>query len=285
MNAIEVNGLCKKYMVKKDIEGFELKDVSFSLPTGCIMGLIGENGAGKSTTIKLILDVLESDSGTVSLLGKNTAEERIIAKDDIGVVIETPAFSDAMTPMQVNSVMKHIYSRWNEEKFFSLLSRFGVDKKKAFKKLSTGMKMKLSVAIALSHEAKLLILDEPTSGLDPVIRKEIVEMFNEFTRDRTHSVLISSHIVSDLERLCDYVAFMKGGRLVLCEEKDRLLEKYGIIQCTAQELDELPEYAVKSKRESPYGVEAIVERNCVPESMQINPIGIEELFVMYMSGR
>lgn len=285
MHAIEVNGLCKKYKAQKDIGGFELKDVSFSLPTGCIMGLIGENGAGKSTTIKLLLDVIESDGGTVSLLGKKTAEERILAKDDVGVVMDMPAFSDAMTAVQLNSVMKHTYSHWNEDCFFSLLSRFGIDKKKAFKKLSTGMKMKLSVAVALSHEAKMLILDEPTSGLDPVIRKEIVEMFNEFTRDRTHSVLISSHIVSDLERLCDYVAFMKRGRLVLCEEKDRLLEKYGIIQCTAQELDELPEYAVKSKRESPYGVEAIVERRFIPEDMQISPIDIEELFVMYMSGR
>ncbi len=131
MYAIEVNGLCKKYKAQKDIEGFELKDVSFSLPTGCIMGLIGENGAGKSTTIKLILDVLESDSGTVSLLGKNTAEERILAKDDIGVVTETPAFSAVMTAVQLNSVMKHTYSRWNKEMFFSLLDRFGIDKKKA----------------------------------------------------------------------------------------------------------------------------------------------------------
>ena len=285
MHAIEVNGLCKKYKAQKDIGGFELKDVSFSLPTGCIMGLIGENGAGKSTTIKLLLDVIESDGGTVSLLGKNTAEERILAKDDIGVVMETPAFSAVMTALQLNSVMKHTYSRWNEDTFFSLLERFGIDKKKAFKKLSAGMKMKLGIASALSHDAKLLILDEPTSGLDPVVRKEIIEMFNEFTRNRTHSVLISSHIVSDLERLCDYVAFMKRGRLVLCEEKDRLLEKYGIIQCTAQELEAIPEAAVKNKRESPYGVEAIVERGFIPEGMQISPIGIEELFVMYMSGR
>lgn len=285
MYAIEVKGLCKKFKPHKDTSGFELKDVSFSLPTGCIMGLIGENGAGKSTTIKLMLDALESDGGTVSLLGKNTAEERILAKDDIGVVMETPAFSNVMTAVQLNSVMKHTYSHWDENKFFSLLDRFGVDKKKAFKKLSTGMKMKLGIASALSHDAKLLILDEPTSGLDPVIRKEIVEMFNEFTRDRTHSVLISSHIVSDLERLCDYVAFMKCGRIVLFEEKDRLLEKYGIIQCTAQELEALPESAVKSKNESPYGTEAIVERQGVPEGMPISPIGIEELFVMYMSGR
>lgn len=279
MNAIEVRGLCKKYK-----GGFELKDVSFTLPCGCIMGLIGENGAGKSTVIKLILDMIDADRGSVSLFGKNTLDGRILAKDDIGVVIDTPAFSDVMTGVQINSIMKYTYSRWDEEQFFSLLERFGIEKKKQFRRLSTGMKMKLGLAVALSHDAKLLILDEPTNGLDPVIRKEIVGMFNEFTRKPENSVLISSHIVSDLEKLCDYVAFMKKGRLILCEEKDRLLETYGIIHCTAEELEQLDADAVKSSVQTQYGVEAIVERRYIPEEMEISPIGIEELFVMYMEG-
>ncbi|MBQ5825430.1 MAG: ABC transporter ATP-binding protein, partial [Clostridia bacterium] len=258
MNAIEVRGLCKKYK-----GGFKLNDVSFTLPCGCIMGLIGENGAGKSTAIKLILDMLDADSGTVSLLGKDTAEEKTLAKDDIGVVVDTPAFSDVMTAVQINSIMKYTYSRWDEEQFFSLLERFGIEKKKQFRRFSTGMKMKLGLAVALAHDARLLILDEPTNGLDPVVRKEIVGMFNDFTRRPDNSVLISSHIVSDLEKLCDYVAFMKKGRLILCEEKDRLLEKYGIIHCSAEELEQLPSDAVKSKHQTQYGAEAIVERSYI----------------------
>lgn len=279
MNAIEVHGLSKKYK-----GGFELKDVSFTLPSGCIMGLIGENGAGKSTAIKLILDMLDADSGTVSLLGKDTTEGKTLAKDDIGVVVDTPAFSDVMTAEQMNSVMKHTYSRWNEDEFFALLEKLGIERKKQFRRFSTGMKMKLGLAVALAHDARLLILDEPTNGLDPVVRKEIVSIFNEFTRRPDNSVLISSHIVSDLEKLCDYVAFMKKGRLILCEEKDRLLEAYGIIHCTAEQLEELEPQAVKSKIQTQYGVEAIVERRYVPEEYEINPIGIEELFVMYMEG-
>ena len=283
MNAIEVKELCKVYRASKGGREFMLRNVSFELPEGCVMGLIGENGAGKSTLIKLMLDIIARDGGSVTLLGRKTEAEKLLAKNEIGVVIDTPAFSDTMTAAQLNSVMKHVYTGWKEEEYFSLLERFGIEKKKQFKRLSTGMKMKLSLAVALSHNAKLLILDEPTNGLDPVIRKDIVEILNEFSRDGGNSVLISSHIVSDLERICDYVAFMKEGQLVLCEEKDRLLEKYCAVCCTAEELESLSEEAIKSKRVTPYSVEAIVERNAVPDDMQMNSIGIEELFVMYMN--
>ncbi len=283
MNAIEVKDLCKFYRASKGGREFVLRNVSFELPEGCVMGLIGENGAGKSTLIKLMLDIIARDGGSVTLLGRSSESEKLSAKDEIGVVMDTPAFSDSMTAAQLNSVMKHVYTGWNEEVYFSLLERFGIEKKKQFKRLSTGMKMKLSLAVALSHNAKLLILDEPTNGLDPVIRKEIVEILNEFSRDGGNSVLISSHIVSDLERICDYVAFMRGGQLMLCEEKDRLLEQYCTVCCTEEELEALPEEAIKSKRVTPYSVEAIVERCAVPEGMQVNSIGIEELFVMYIN--
>ncbi len=283
MNAIEVKDLCKVYRASKGGREFMLRNVSFELPEGCVMGLIGENGAGKSTLIKLMLDIIARDGGTVTLLGKTTEEEKLLAKDEIGVVIDTPAFSDSMTASQLNSVMKHVYSGWNEDTYFGLIERFGIERNKQFKRLSMGMKMKLSLAVALSHNAKLLILDEPTNGLDPVIRKEIVEMLNEFTRDGGNSVLISSHIVSDLERICDYVAFMKGGQLMLCDEKDRMLEKYCSVCCTAEEIDAMPQEAVKSRRDTRYSVEAIVERSAVPEGMQMDPIGIEELFVMFIN--
>lgn len=283
MNAVEVKDLCKVYRASKGGREFMLRNISFELPEGCIMGLIGENGAGKSTLIKLMLDIISRDGGSVTLLGRSTEEEKLLAKDEIGVIIDTPAFSDSMTGAQLNSIMKNVYSHWNEETYFSFLERFGIEKNKQFKRLSMGMKMKLSLAVALSHNAKLLILDEPTNGLDPVIRKEIVELLNEFSRDGGNSVLISSHIVSDLERICDYVAFMRGGQLMLCEEKDRLLEQYCTVCCTEEELEALPEEAIKSKRVTPYSVEAIVERCAVPEGMQVNSIGIEELFVMYIN--
>ncbi len=283
MNAIEVKDLCKVYRASKGGREFMLRNISFELPEGCIMGLIGENGAGKSTLIKLMLDIISRDGGSVTLLGRSKEEEKLLAKDEIGVVIDTPAFSDSMTGAQLNSIMKNVYSCWNEETYFSFLERFGIEKNKQFKRLSMGMKMKLSLAVALSHNAKLLILDEPTNGLDPVIRKEIVELLNEFSRDGGNSVLISSHIVSDLERICDYVAFMRGGQLMLCEEKDRLLEQYCTVCCTEEELEALPEEAIKSKKVTPYSVEAIVERCAVPEGIQVNSIGIEELFVMYIN--
>lgn len=153
-----------------------------------------------------------------------------------------------------------------------------------FKDFSRGMKMKLGIAVAMSHHPRLLILDEATSGLDPVVRDEVIEMLSEFTRDESHSILISSHIVSDLEKLCDYIAFLHKGELLLCEEKDVLLEQYGVIHCTAEELRELDQAAVKGKRENAYGVEAIVERKAVPSWMSVSPIGIEDLFVFMVKG-
>lgn len=282
MNAIEVRNLNKLYKANKVSSGFELKDVSFDLPYGCIMGLIGENGAGKSTTIKLILDIIEKDSGTIRIFGKESPEELVLAKDDIGVVIDEPVFHDSMTGAQINKIMRNTYTNWDEAKFFELLERFGVEKGKRFKTLSKGMKMKMSIAVALSHKAKLLVMDEPTSGLDPVIRNDIVDIFNEFTRDPQNSVLISSHIVSDLEKLCDYVAFISRGQLLLCEEKDRLLERYAVVYCFAEELAAIPEKAVKGKKESPYGVEAVVERSAIPEGIQANPVSMEELFVLFV---
>ncbi len=277
MNAIEIRGLCKNY------KNFRLDNLDLTLPCGCIMGLIGENGAGKSTTINLLLDIIKKDSGEIHVLGKEISADAVEAKNDIGVVLDEPCFPEQLKAPQINKIMKNIYTNWNEETFFSLLERFDIDVKKKIKALSKGMKMKLSIAVALSHDAKLLVLDEPTSGLDPVIRDEIVDIFYEFTRNPSNSVLISSHIVSDLEKLCDYIAFIHKGKLILCDEKDRLLEKYCIIHCSADELSQIPDSAIKSKKESPYGVEAIVERY-VADGFETNPVGIEELFVAVIKG-
>lgn len=273
MNALEIRNLTKSF------SGFKLNDLSLTLPSGCIMGLIGENGAGKSTTIKLILDILHKDSGTITILGKNNEDRIRLTKEDIGVVMDEVGIPECLTTKQVGKIMRHTFHNWNDEEYTRLLQKMSLPDNKPFKDFSRGMKMKLGIAVALSHGAKLLLLDEATSGLDPVIRDEVVEMFSDFTRDENHSILISSHIVSDLEKLCDYVAFLHKGKLLLCEEKDMLLAQYGIIHCTAEQLRKLNSGAIKHKKETPYGVEAMVMRNAVPADINISPISIEELFV------
>ncbi len=271
MNALEIKNLSKSF------SGFRLDNLSLTLPSGCIMGLIGENGAGKSTTIKLILDILHKDSGTVTILGKDNGKDISLIKEDIGVVMDEVGIPECLTAKQVGKVMKHTFRNWNEAEYARLLQKLSLPDNKPFKDFSRGMKMKLGIAVAMSHGAKLLLLDEPTSGLDPVVRDEVVDMFYDFTRDANHSILISSHIVSDLEKLCDYVAFLHKGRLLLCEEKDELLSEYGIIHCTVEQLSDIGK--IKYKKETPYGAEIIVSRGDAPEGFKISPISIEELFV------
>ena len=276
MNALELRNVSKAY------KGFRLDNISLTLPRGCIMGLIGENGAGKSTTIKLILRMIKRDGGVIRLLGRNDTADFQAVKEDLGVVLDEVGFPECLTTAQIGSIMKHTYKNWDGGIFDAYLRRFGLPADRPFKDFSRGMKMKLGIAAALSHAPKLLILDEATSGLDPVVRDEVVEILSEFTRDESHAVLISSHIVSDLEKLCDYIAFLHKGKLLLCEEKDRLLEQYGIIHCTASQLAALDGAAVKGKKTSAYGVEAVVRRDMIPAGMQASPVSIEELFV-YMA--
>ena len=204
MNAIEITNLTKKY------KGFTLDNLCLNLPKGCIMGLIGENGAGKSTTIKMLLDIVRPDGGDIKIFGEKPAA---MQKNDIGVVLDEVGIPESFTIKDINAVMKHSFNNWNEQTFFQYMAKFKLPEKKNFKTFSKGMKIKMGIAIALSHDAKLLILDEPTSGLDPVVRDEIVEILNDFTRDESHSILISSHIVSDLEKICDYIAFLHNGHV------------------------------------------------------------------------
>ena len=273
MNALEIKGLNKSF------SGFSLENLNLTLPSGCIMGLIGENGAGKSTTIKLILDMIRKDSGSITVLGKDNGKNIELLKEDIGVVMDEVGIPECLTAKQVGKIMKHTFRNWNSEEYERLLGTLSIPEKKAFKDFSRGMKMKLGIAIAMSHGAKLLLLDEPTSGLDPVVRDEVVDMFYEFTRDEDHSILISSHIVSDLEKLCDYVAFLHKGKLLLCGEKDILLSEFGIIHCTDEQLSRLDAKCIKYKKQTSYGVEAMVCRKGIPEEFKISPISIEELFV------
>ncbi len=270
MNAIEIKNLTKSY---KD---FTLDNLTLALPTGCIMGLVGENGAGKSTTIKLVLEMIKKDSGEITVLGCDNSE---MDKEDIGIVLDEVGIPDCLNAFQVGKIMKHIYKKWDSEVYNSYIKRFNLPWKKKFKDFSKGMKMKLGLAIALSHDPQLLILDEATAGLDPVVRDDLLDIFAEFTRDETHSILISSHIVSDLEKICDYIAFINKGKLMLCEDKDVLYEQYGMVHMSSEDFELIPDEAVKGKKITPYGVEAIVRRNSVADNVNISPISIEELFV------
>ncbi|MBQ3102938.1 MAG: ABC transporter ATP-binding protein [Oscillospiraceae bacterium] len=272
MNALELKNLTKSF------PDFTLSDLNLTVPSGCILGLIGENGAGKSTTIKLILGMLKADSGSITILGSDSAQNSQL-KEEIGVVLDEPGFPECVTPREVGKIMRGIYRSWDEKEYAALLKRFALPEKKKYKDFSRGMKMKLAIAVALSHHPKLLILDEATNGLDPVVRDEVVEMFSEFTRDENHSVLISSHIVSDLEKICDYIAFLHEGRLLIFEEKDILRESYGLLHCTAQELNTVAPAAIVGVRTSPYGVEAIVRRSAVSADIPLSPVSIEDLFI------
>lgn len=273
MNALEIKGLTKKF------PGFTLENLNLILPAGCILGLIGENGAGKSTTIKLILDILHKDSGSITILGRDSEDHLEITKEDIGVVMDELGLPACLNVREVGKVMAGIFRNWDDNAYRGYLKDLDIPEDKKFKDFSRGMKMKLGFAIALSHKAKLLLLDEATSGLDPVARDYVVELLEDFTRDESHAVLISSHIVSDLEKLCDYIAFLHKGKLMLMEEKDVLLEQYGIVRCEKERLDELEESAILHRKDTAYGSEALVRRDAIPGDVRVSPVSIEELFV------
>lgn len=278
MNALELHGLKKSY------PDFTLGPLDLTLPGGTVCGLIGENGAGKSTTLRLILGILERDEGSVRVLGRENGKELTCAKEEIGVVLSGEGIPGCMTAPQTGRVMAGIYQNWDAASYADYCRRFELPEKKKFREYSTGMKMKLLLAVALSHHPKLLLLDEATSGLDPVIRDELIGLLLDFVREEDHAILISSHIVSDLEKLCDTIAFLHRGRLLLCEDKDALREEYALWHGTESQLEELVPAAVVSRRVTPYGAEALVRREDVPAGSALTPVSIEELFVMMVKG-
>ena len=274
MNAIELKGL------KKSFPDFTLGPVDLAVPEGTILGLIGENGAGKSTTIKLMLGLLHTDGGSITILGQDAKK---LDKNEIGVVLDEPGFPSLLNAKEIRSFLKDIYRNWDDALWQDYMRRFELPQEKKFSEFSKGMKMKFAIAAAMSHHARLLILDEPTSGLDPVVRDEVVGILSEFTREPDHSVLLSSHIVSDLEKLCDYIAFLHKGQLLLNEEKDALYEEYGLLRCDLETLRTLDPNAIIGKKETPYGAEVILRREAAG-NLTLSPIGIEELFVFMVKG-
>lgn len=277
-NALEISGLCKQY------KGFALKNVSFTLPGGCVMGLIGENGAGKTTTLKAILNLIHRDAGTIRVLGQDNIREERAVKERIGVVLEDGCFLNTMNARQVDVLMGKAYQNWHSEQFFDYLKRFGIDSSKKIKDYSKGMRMKVNIAAAMSHEAELLIMDEPTSGLDPVVRDEVLDLFYDFMQDDGHSILLSSHITSDLDKIADYITFIHGGNVVLSEPRDVLLDTYGVLRCTAEQLTALDPAAVRGKRVGAFGCEALVRRDGVPQGWPVEPVNIEQVMLFLTRG-
>ena len=277
MNAIEIKGLTKQY---KD---FTLGPVDLALPMGCVLGLVGENGAGKSTTIRLIMNAVSRDGGQVQVMGMdNQSPEFREMKENVGVVLDETCVPEFITAKQLGKILAGAYRNWDEAAYNSWLNRFQLPLNKKYKEYSRGMTMKLGIAAALSHGAKLLLLDEATSGLDPMVREELLEVFADFAAQDDHAVLISSHIVSDLEKICDYIAFIHKGKLMLCEEKDMLLERYGLLKCSPQELSAIDPAIIHGKRIGEYGAEALVDRDRAPRNLLVEQPNLEDI-ILYLA--
>ena len=267
--------------VSRRLGDFELRDVNLTLPKGCILGLVGENGAGKSTTIRLLTGELRPDSGTVSVLDAEPGGPDFRAvKERLGVVLDDAWFPEILNARQVGTMMAMTYESWDAELYESYLARFALPREKNFKDYSRGMRMKLAIAAALAHRPEVLLLDEATAGLDPIVRDEVLEIFREFGEAEDHAILISSHILSDLEKLCDYIAFLHQGKLLFCQEKDRLLETYGLFVGTRRQAEELAEDAVLAREDSGFGgVRAIVRRDAVPACLPLEKPTVEDIIL------
>lgn len=275
-NAFKITNLSKNY---KD---FKIDNINIELPKGCIMGFIGENGAGKSTTIKLILDLIHRDSGSITVLGKDNKKELTLVKENIGVVMDECFFPENINAKDINLIMKNVFKTWDENKFNKYLNNFSLPEKKIIKDFSRGMKMKLSIAVALSHDSKLLILDEATSGLDPIVREEILDVFLEFIQNEEHSIFVSSHIISDLEKICDYITFIHKGKIIFSESKDSLLENYGLLKCSVESFDNIDKSVVKGYRKNSFGIEALVIKNKLKGNYIIDKANIEDIMLFYI---
>lgn len=282
MDAIlQVKNLSKQYT------GFQLDNVSFSIPKGAIVGLIGENGAGKSTTIKAVLDLIKRDSGTVTFWGQELASSKQL-KEDIGVVFDGINFYETLTPAKVGKISSAAYRQWDEYLYQNFLKRFELPADKEIKTFSKGMKMKLCIAVALSHKPKLLILDEATSGLDPVMRDDILDVFLEFVQDENHSILMSSHITTDLEKIADYIVFIHQGKVLFCKTKDELRYRYGIIRCGAALFDQIDKTEILAYRKDEYQWNVLVAdkenarrkyKNAV-----VDDATIDDILLLYVKG-
>lgn len=279
---IKVKNLNKKY------EGFELKNISFEIPEGSIVGLIGENGAGKTTTIKSILNIINSE-GEIQVLGKDIKQNEKEIKSKLGVVLDDSFLSEYLTPKKINSIMKDFYNTWDKKLFEKYIKIFKLPENKMIKDFSSGMKMKLKIATAISHKPQILILDEPTSGLDPIVRNEILDIFRQFiAEDETRSILVSTHITTDLEHVSDYIMFIKNGEITLNLPTSEILENYGIVKCDEKDFSKISKEDYEYYRKEKYQYEVLVKNKKMIKSKYgistIDKASIEDIMLFYIKG-
>lgn len=281
-NILSITNLNKSY------DNFKLNDININIPKGVIVGFIGENGAGKTTTIKSILNLINVDSGNIKIFDKDYKLDEKEIKEKIGVVLDNSFLFEGLTPNDINNIMKKMYNNWDEKLYFSYLDKFKLSKNKMIKDYSSGMLMKLKIITALSHNPELLILDEPTSGLDPIARSEILDIFSDFIQDENHSIFVSSHITSDLEHVADYIIFISDGKIILNEEKDKMLDNYGIVKCTEKEFKEIDRKDYIKYKKNRYDYQLLVDnKNKFKKLYNIKTIDkatLEGIMLLYIKG-
>ena len=280
--ALDIIGLTKQY------HDFTLESVSFGVPYGSVVGFIGENGAGKSTTLKTILGLVNRDAGTVSILGKQEQDIDFVTRNKIGVVFDENNYPNRLTPKQLSNFLDNIYISWDKEKYFSMLDKLSLPANRRIKTFSKGMKMKLAIIAALSKNPEFLIMDEPTSGLDPVMRDDILNMILDFVQDEKHSVLLSSHITSDLEKIADYIVFIHNGKVVFDKSKQELMYQYGIIKCSEAQFEAMDKENILYYRRQGYECDVLTADRDVMQKkypdMQIAPASIDDIMLIYIKG-
>jgi len=279
---LQVNNLCKNYKT------FQLRNVNFSLPKGSIMGFVGENGAGKTTTIKLILNEIQRDGGSINIFGLDNIKDERKIKEQVGVVFDDCYFHKEFTAADISKILSKVYTSWDENLYSSYLKKFNLARDKKVSEYSKGMKMKLSIACALAHKPKLLILDEATSGLDPIMRSDILDIFLDFIQDEEHSVLFSSHITSDLEKVADYVTFIHDGSIIFSRSKDDLLYKFGVLKCGNNDFAKIDKADIVRFRKNNFECEVLVAdkekaKRSYP-SFVVDNATIDEIMLLYVKG-
>lgn len=280
--------ILKNVNKKYEKSNFAIKDISFSVPEGSIVGFIGENGAGKSTTMNCILNVIRRDSGTIEIFGREMTDEDIDIRENIGVVYDSNNFPEYLTAKQLADILGRIYSKWSDFCFEQFLRRFGLPESQKIKSYSRGMSMKLAIAVALSHDSKLLILDEATSGLDPIMRDEILDVLLEFVKQENHSILLSSHITSDLEKIADYIVFIHNGEIILNKTKDELIYEYGVIRCSENDFHNILSEDILSSMKKDYQIDVLIKNRKLIEkkykNLIVDSVSLDEIMLLLVKG-
>ena len=279
-NAIEVRNLCKSY------PGFALKNVSFTVPQGLCCGFVGANGAGKSTTMRIMANLAYPDSGEVRLSGRPSSDPSV--KKEAAFLFDQPCFQEDWTPRDIEKALRPFYHSWDGAQYRDCLERFGLEPGKKFKNMSRGMKQKLAMAVHLSRKTRILLLDEPTGGLDPVARDELLDIFREYLIPEDRTILFSTHITSDLEKIADYIVFIHEGKVFFEKPKDELTERYGIIKCGAAQFDALDKSDIISYRKMDYEWQILVSdreraQKKYPKALVV-PATIDEIMLLYVKG-